>query len=230
MISPQFTVCIPAAGSGSRMHTNEPKQYLFLHNVPLIVHTVRIFDSISECEQIIIAADKVAAMYDVVKPDSFQKNIIIVSGGATRQQSVMNCLKKIRTDTIVLIHDAARPCVTEEEIRDVVEAIKKDGAAVLAIPAHDTVKKVNKKKMVTRTIPRQEIYLAQTPQGAYSTVLKNAYQESLEAGVEFTDDVQVLERKGIPIRVVEGKPTNIKITTKEDIIIAEAILKRRSHS
>lgn len=222
-----FIVCIPAAGEGKRMHAPEPKQFLELLGIPILMHTLRIFDSMPECEKIIIATNDETKILDLKKKYQSKKDIFCVKGGGTRQQSVMNCLEDIQSDSIVLVHDAVRPCVTHEEIREVVRAIHMYGAALLAAPARDTIKRIDQSMMIAETIPRQKIFLAQTPQGSKAHILKRAYQVSLEKNISVTDDVQVLEQQGIPVKVVAGKVTNIKITDPDDLIIAEAILRNR---
>lgn len=222
-----FIVCIPAAGVGSRMQTAKPKQYLPLLNLPIIIHTLRIFDSMPECEHIIIASDDADRLRRIIYKHPLKSTPHIVEGGGTRQQSVMNCLDAIEGNPITLIHDAARPCVTHAEIRSVVHAVAEKGAALLALPARDTMKHADPSGKIIETLDRTKIFLAQTPQGAYASVFRSAYQGALKSGISLTDDVQALERGGIPVYVVEGKSTNIKITTEDELMLAEVILQRR---
>ena len=226
MSIPRCTVCIPAAGSGSRMQMDEPKQYLPLLDIPILIHSVRAFHRLDTCDRVIVATDDAARMQSLLQKYSLEKKIEIVEGGTTRAESVWNCLQRVDDEALVLIHDAARPCVTREEIESVVHAVAQYGAAVLAFPARDTIKRAEG-NFVKETVDRSTIFLAQTPQGATATLFKKAFQFVREHALAITDDVQALEAIGVSVRIVEGKTTNIKVTTQDDLWIAGEILKRR---
>ncbi|MBE0644434.1 MAG: 2-C-methyl-D-erythritol 4-phosphate cytidylyltransferase [Bacteroidetes bacterium] len=222
-----FIVCIPAAGIGRRMDSDTPKQYLHLHGRPLLAHTINVFDGMPECAGIVLAVDDETAARRLVESCAPRVPVQIVAGGLRRQDSVANALAVCgEDDTIVLVHDAARPCVTRAHVRAVAEAVHQHGAALLALPARDTIKEVHA-GLVRATLDRTVIWQAQTPQGARAGLLRIAFAEALRKGIEATDDVSLLEAMDVPVHVVEGSPNNIKITTREDLVIAEAILKLR---
>ncbi len=226
MPTPRFTVCIPAAGGGSRMESGVPKQYLPILGVPMVARTSGVFAGMEECERIVLASDDPERLEQILRASGAWRDCRIVRGGAERRDSVLACLREVPEDAIALVHDAARPCVTPGEIRAVARAAARQGAALLALPARDTVKRVDAGGRVIETIPRGEIRLAQTPQGASARFLRSAY-EAAAGEIGITDDMQVLERAGIPVFVVEGSPFNLKVTTPGDLLLAEAILRSR---
>ena len=153
-------------------------------------------------------------------------NIQIANGGAERFESVANALALLKPEVeFVAVHDAVRPCVTETLINDVFARAEKTGAAMLAVPVSDTLKQVDQNRQVKTTMPRQGLWLAQTPQVFRRDWLQAAYDQRAKLGSNITDDAQLLEAAGHAVHVVEGATTNIKITTKHDIFLAEAILK-----
>jgi len=153
-------------------------------------------------------------------------NITVAEGGATRADSVANALQKVKDEAdFVAIHDAVRPCVTPELIDAVFQAAQQHGAAILAVPVSDTVKKVGKNGRIEATLSREGLWLAQTPQVFRKDWLLTAYAQRHKIVGEVTDDAQLVEAAGYPVHVVEGSSANIKITTKSDLILAEAILK-----
>ena len=208
------------------MQMDEPKQYLPLLDIPILIHSVRAFHRLDTCDRVIVATDDAARMQSLLQKYSLEKKIEIVEGGTTRAESVWNCLQRVDDEALVLIHDAARPCVTREEIESVVYAVAQYGAAVLAFPARDTIKRAEE-NFVKETVDRSTIFLAQTPQGVTATLFKKAFQFVREHALAITDDVQALEAIGVSVRIVEGKTTNIKVTTQDDLWIAGEILKRR---
>lgn len=223
----QFTVCIPAAGIGRRMQSDTPKQYLHLHGRPLLAHTLDVFDAMPECAAIVLAVDDETAARRLVDSCALRVPVRIVPGGPRRQDSVANALTVCgEDDTIVLVHDAARPCVTRDQVRAVADAARTHGAALLALPARDTIKEVHA-GLVRETLDRTVIWQAQTPQAARAGLFRIAFAEAKGKGIEATDDVSLLEAMDIPVHVVEGSPMNIKVTTPDDLVVAEAILKLR---
>ena len=164
-------------------------------------------------------------------PEILKKKTALVEGGDNRQQSVANCLAAITaaSSDIVLVHDAVRPFVSEEIIRDVIAAAKKQGAAIAGVPAVDTVKQVDRTAdgaLIKTTIPRERVVMAQTPQGFRYDVLKKAFDEATADGFTGTDEASLVERSGHPVAVVMGSSRNIKITTPADLELAEFFLKR----
>jgi 2-C-methyl-D-erythritol 4-phosphate cytidylyltransferase len=220
---------IPAAGSGNRFGGQIPKQFVEIAGSPVILHTLRRFE----------ACDAIGAMVVALQPGemeqfdrslrscSFAKPIRIVSGGAERSDSILNSLHVAREfqPEIVAVHDAVRPFVTPEQISAVIARARETGAAILALPVTDTIKEVEGGRIV-RTIDRRRIWRAQTPQAFRYDLLLRANADARTADLPpamTTDDSLLVERLGEPVSVVEGSPNNIKITTPEDLVLAERI-------
>jgi 2-C-methyl-D-erythritol 4-phosphate cytidylyltransferase len=227
-------VIIPAAGLGTRMSApgSKPaptsKQFAELDGVPIIVHTLRKFGAVSEVDEIYIAMRKPEseAFEARLREEHFAKPLHIVEGGEHRQQSVANALAALKAakEDVILVHDAVRPFVDAETIRNVIEAAEKRGAAIAAIPAFDTIKQVDRTSegaVVNATIPREHIVLVQTPQGFRYHVLKKAFDEAERDGFLGTDEASIVERSGHEVSVVMGTRRNIKITTPDDLELAE---------
>ena len=164
-------------------------------------------------------------------PDILRKEVTFVEGGEHRQQSVANALAAVSAspDDIILVHDAVRPFVTAEIIHDVIEAAGKYGAAIAGMPAMDTIKQVERTSegaVISATVPRERVVMAQTPQGFRYSVLKRAFDEATADGFLGTDEASLVERSGHQVVVVMGSPRNIKITTPADMELAEFFLKR----
>ena len=226
-----FTVCIASAGIGSRLGGDVPKQYAELGGIPVLVHTIAVFDALPQCTRIVIASGDRNHLKTLFVKYPVSTECMVVDGGAMRQDSVASMLTVCPNDddSIVLIHDAARPCVDRARILAVVDAIAEHGAAILALPARDTVKRVAHGR-VTATIDRRSIWLAQTPQGARVGLLRRAFAAARQDGYLGTDDAELLERIGCGVTVVEGVASNIKITYAEDIALAEVILQQQGRS
>jgi 2-C-methyl-D-erythritol 4-phosphate cytidylyltransferase len=155
-------------------------------------------------------------------------NVQIADGGSERFESVANALALLKPEAeFVAIHDAVRPCVTDEMIDAVFATAAKNGAALLAVPVTDTLKRVDGTRLVKETVSRQGLWLAQTPQVFRRDWLVEAYQKRSSLGREITDDTQLVEAAGHPVFAVEGSSTNVKLTTKHDLFLAEAVLKSR---
>jgi 2-C-methyl-D-erythritol 4-phosphate cytidylyltransferase len=223
-------VIIPAAGLGTRMSApgGKSKQFAELNGVPIIIHTLRKFAALPEVNEIYIAMRKPEseAFASRLQQEHFAKKIHIVEGGEHRQQSVSSALAALKAakEDIILVHDAVRPFVDAEIIGNVIEAAKKTGAAIAAIPAFDTIKQVDRTSegaVVNATIPREHIVLVQTPQGFRYHVLKKAFDEAERDGFVGTDEASIVERSGHEVSVVMGSRRNIKITTPDDLELAE---------
>ena len=220
---------VVAAGKGTRLGGNLPKQFLDLGGIPIIIHTLRQFESSREIDQIVavVPAEETAAFLSLAKEFDLQKPLQVVAGGATRAQSVRQGLNAIARAEIVAVHDGVRPFVTPDEIDRVVQAARKSGAAILVAPVSDTIKDVQSDR-VTATLPRAAMRRALTPQCFRYDLLQRAYDQldTLETdGIEVTDDSFLIERLGLEVSAVEGSSRNIKITDAEDLAFAEAILK-----
>lgn len=224
---------IPAAGIGRRMQQNLPKQYLTLGDRPILAVTLAVFEQLPEITEITVVAQPAALDFcqqQVIAPYGFKKVWRLVPGGKERQDSVYNALKVLQRQNdwdIFLVHDGVRPFVTPEEIRRVIQAAQQHGAAILACPAQDTVKKVNRAKQIKKTLPRQDIWLAQTPQAFQAAILWRAFVAAYGRNFYGTDEASLVEALGLPVVVEPGSPLNIKVTTPEDLLLATAIYQER---
>ena len=235
-------VIIPAAGLGTRMGGLTPgakpvrvtpisKQFTEIGGAPILVHTLRKFEAVSQVSEIVLAlrADDAKPCKSRLQMEGLQKKVSVVEGGEHRQQSVANGLAKIDAapGDLVLVHDAVRPFVDAEIIGNVIQAAARHGAAIAALPATDTVKQVDRTAdgaIVVSTIPRARVVMAQTPQGFRYDVLKKAFDEAQADGFQGTDEASLVERTGHEVAVVMGSPQNIKITTPADMALAEFFL------
>jgi 2-C-methyl-D-erythritol 4-phosphate cytidylyltransferase len=234
-------VILPAAGMGTRMSQSAsgagsatPKQFLSIAGVPVLVHCLRAF----------IAAPRVETAYVAVRRSEMERvrallaefgfpAVRVVEGGDNRQQSVSNALTLLVSETrcaeedIVLVHDAARPLIDPGTIERTIDAVVEHGAAIVGLPAVDTIKQVERTArgaIVTATIPRERIVQAQTPQGARCGLLRRAFAEAEADEFAGTDEASLLERAGIEVAVVQGSARNFKITQAGDLELAEFYL------
>lgn len=222
------TAIIAAAGSGSRMVGNRPKQFLELAGTPIIFHTLKPFE---ECESInevivVLPAEESAGFLSMAGKFGLRKLVKVVPGGSTRADSVKRGLLAIRAATaeIVAVHDGVRPFVTVEEIEQTVRVARDVGAAILVAPVVDTIKEVSDDR-VARTIDRTVLCRALTPQCFRYDVLRRAYESIDVTDPSLTDESSLVERMGVPVALVQGSSRNMKITTKADLVLAEALLK-----
>jgi len=231
----KITAILPAAGLGTRMGAETPKQFLELDGAPILVHSVRKIASCELVTDIIIAtrADEVARLEERLRTEKFRQTLRVVKGGDTRQESVAAALKQVGDGTeIVLVHDAVRPFVTREQIARVIEEARSCGAAILGIPAMDTVKEVKRASLpedvalITMTVPRERVVLAQTPQAFRTRILKEAFARAETDGVSASDEAGLVERLGQEVHVVLGSERNIKITKPADMELANFYLER----
>ena len=209
------------------------KQFTDLGGTPILIHTLRRFAAADGVSEIWVALrdSEMDGVRSRLQQDEQlrQKKVELVAGGEHRQQSVEHALNAIAAsnDDIILVHDAVRPFVTNEVIREVIEAAKKYGAAIAGMPAVDTVKQVERTAegaLIKATIPRAGIVMAQTPQGFRYEVIKKAFDEASADGFTGTDEASLVERSGHEVAVVMGAPRNIKITTPADLELAEFYL------
>jgi 2-C-methyl-D-erythritol 4-phosphate cytidylyltransferase len=219
---------VVAGGKGTRFGGNRPKQFLELNGAPVIVQTLRQFECCTEIESVIVVlpAEEMAGFQSLIEKFDLKKVSHVVAGGDSRAQSVRNGLAAIDQADIVAVHDGVRPLVTPEEINRVVRAARASGAAILVAPIGDTVKAIDNSE-VKRTLPRQDLRRALTPQCFRFEILKQAYDclaEIESSGIEVTDDSFLVERLGVEIVAVEGSARNIKITNQEDLVVAEVVL------
>jgi len=215
---------IAAGGRGARFGGDQPKQLLALGGISLLQRSVEAFTRSAAIDHIVVALPAELASNPPGYVTQGPKRIDVVAGGERRQDSVANAFARVSERAeIVVIHDAARPLVTDDLIRRTVEAASEFGAAIAALPARDTVKRADAQQMIAGTLPRREIFLAQTPQAFRSEVLRAALALST-AGTDATDEAMLAEQAGHRVRLVEGDPRNIKITTPDDLAIAESFL------
>jgi 2-C-methyl-D-erythritol 4-phosphate cytidylyltransferase len=228
-------VIIPAAGMGTRMAAGSnvpaPKQFLSVGGVPVLVRSVKAFLEVPAIDAVCLAVrgterDRVEAQ---IREYKLGPRVHMVEGGSNRQESVGNALMALECDDddVVLVHDAVRPLIDSATIERTIEAVTKHGAAIVGLPALDTIKQVDRTAdgaIITATIPRERVVLAQTPQGALFGLLQRAYVEAEADGFEGTDEASLLERAGVEVTVVPGSPRNFKITQPGDIELAEYYL------
>lgn len=230
MLTCKAFALIPAAGMGKRMGASINKQYLLLDGLPILAHTLSVFEQSPLIAGICLVtpSDEIPFCREhVVEANGFKKVIALVPGGKERQHSVMNGLNALQghaaADDVVLIHDGVRPFITPALIRDSITAARSSDGALVAVPAKDTIKTVLN-GVVTGTPDRDTLWQAQTPQSFRFDVIQRAHQHAADDDFLGTDDASLVERQGGRITIVMGDYRNIKITTPEDIILAEAFL------
>jgi 2-C-methyl-D-erythritol 4-phosphate cytidylyltransferase len=229
----QITAILPAAGLGTRMGHETPKQFLELDGVPIVILSLRRVASCPLITHIIVAtrAEEIERLDVRIRQEKFTQPVRVVKGGDSRQASVAQALRQIPPDTeLVVVHDAVRPFVTVEQIARVIEEARRCKAAILGIPAMDTVKEVKRASLpedvalITATVPRERVVLAQTPQVFETRLIKEAFAGAEEDGVNASDEAGLIERIGHEVRVVQGSERNIKITKPADMELARFYL------
>ena len=232
----QVYVIIPAAGMGTRMSVatssvSAPKQFLQLRGLPILIHTLRAFAAVAAVQKIHVAvrAPEMERVQAQIHEYSLDGKAVAVAGGDTRQESVSHALQALQANDndIVLVHDAVRPLIDVATIERTIEAVEKHGAAIVALPAIDTIKQVERTAdgaIITTTIPRERIVQAQTPQGFRYGLLRQIFRDAEADGFVGTDEASLAERAGIPVAVVMGTHRNFKITQPGDLELAEFYL------
>jgi len=219
---------VAAGGRGKRMNSSVSKQFLKIKGHPILYYTLRTFENIKEIESIILVVGKddiKKAQEEIVKHYRFKK-VKIVPGGKERQDSIYNGLRKLSPQTdIVVIHDGVRPFVSKRLIKDSIQAARIFGAVGVAVPVKDTIKIVDKSNIIKSTPERHTLRAIQTPQTFKYDIIMKAYEKVFADGFYGTDDTVFVERLGIPVKIIEGAYENIKITTPEDILIAETFVR-----
>jgi 2-C-methyl-D-erythritol 4-phosphate cytidylyltransferase len=225
----EYTVIIPAAGQGKRMNAGKNKQFIMLGDKPVIVHTLSVFEQDVYCRGILLVINEkeIDLFNELIATYGIKKVQHLVVGGAERQYSVYNGLIKVQgSDGLVLVHDGARPFITIQKIHELVKAASETGAAILAVPVKDTIKKVTN-GFVDETVERSSLWAVQTPQAFHIPLLLTAYEQAFQTGFIGTDDASLVEKMDKPISVVTGDYENIKLTTPEDLTYGESILRNR---
>jgi 2-C-methyl-D-erythritol 4-phosphate cytidylyltransferase len=219
-----FYTIIVAGGSGKRMGNIIPKQFMLLNGIPVLMHTLNAFYTNEYQPQIILVLPESEDFFwqQLIEEYQFKIPHQIVYGGTERFHSVKNALSIItNSNSVIAIHDGVRPLVSQKTISNCFQSALAKGNAIAAIPAKDSIRKV--KDNQSKALNRSEIYLVQTPQTFLFEQLRDAYKQ--DYSINFTDDASVVEQAGFPIHIENGDEFNFKITFKEDLIIAEALLK-----
>lgn len=221
-----ITAVIVAGGKGTRMKAGINKVFLKLLEKEIILHTISAFDNNRLISDIVLVTDDIEKCRNLIAEEDFSKPITVVSGGATRQQSVYNGIQKADGE-FVAIHDGARALITDDEITAVINDCIKYGCAALGVKCKDTLKSADEDGFICATIDRNVTYNIQTPQVFNKEMILVAHMKAREDGFEATDDCAVVEHFGGRIKITEGSYENIKITTPEDMAVAENILQKR---
>jgi len=234
----KVTAIVPAAGSGLRMKGNVPKQFLLLNGLPILTYTLKVLELSPKIDEVILVAPESQVSFcqtEIVSKYHLKKVSKVIPGGKQRQDSVYEGLKAVSADTEwVVVHDGVRPFVTRDMIESAIESAweAKDGA-VVAIPMRDTPKEVSsdlpagQAGRIIKTLDRQKLWLAQTPQVFRKSLFLKAHEEARSHGIYGTDDAVLVERLGGCIRIVPGSEENIKVTTPADLYLADAIIATR---
>lgn len=221
---------IVSGGRGRRMGSETPKQYLKLDGLPVLIHTLRVFDGMDSIDEIVLVLSRGEWEGFRKLPYRFRKTIHLAEGGVERQDSVRNGLDRLAETgplDIVVVHDGARPLVTKEIIQDGLDCYRDHGDCACGVIPKDTIKVRGTDGYAVRTLDRKELFAVQTPQIFSFTALREAHRRLSTEGILVTDDTMVLERYGGKVFLYEGSYENIKITTKDDLTVAENILKER---
>ena len=231
----QVFVILPAAGLGTRMAGPQPKQFLALNGLPILIHSLRAFAAVPRVTAIYVAvrSTEIERVEAQVAEYGLAGRVRVVEGGDNRQESVSHALAALsaQPDDVVLVHDAVRPLIDAATIDRTIDAVIEFGAAIVGLPAVDTIKHVERTAhgaLITATIPREFVVLAQTPQGFRYGLLQKAFAEAQADGFVGTDEASVVERAGLPVAVVHGSQVNLKITQPGDLELAEFYLGQRA--
>ena len=227
----KVTALIPAAGMGKRMGKDRQKQFLMFGDMPVLAHTLKVFEGVDEVTEIIVIAPKGEEGFcldKIIEKYRIHKVTKVIAGGKERQDSVYNGLKLLSDDTdFVIVHDGVRPFVSGDVIKQGIEFAKSFDGVVAGIPAKDTVKRVSDDMFVEATMNRAHLWLIQTPQTFKYKIINEAYNKAYINDYYGTDDSSLVERLGYKIKVIMDSYENIKITTPEDMLFAEMIYKNR---
>lgn len=231
------TAIVLAGGSGSRMKSTVKKQYLLMEGMPVLCYSLSVFQNSPLIDEIVLVCGKgeiEQCRIDIVEKYGYTKVRQIVEGGKERYHSVYEGLKAAKDCAYILIHDGARPFIDDAMIERIMEELPKCRATVVGVPAKDTIKLSDSNGYVEQTLPRERLWTIQTPQSFSYELIREAYDELAKeepVDVKITDDAMVAEYFAhVPVKLIEGSYENIKITTPEDLLLAEMILKKRKNS
>ncbi len=226
------TAIILAAGKGRRMNAGINKQFMLLNNKPLLAHTLEAFNNCKAIDNIILVVNSEELQIcrkQIIDAYGFDKVDKLICGGSERQQSVFNGIMELNENCgIVAIHDGARPIISEDIIERCIEGAKVFGAVSAGMPIKETIKILNEECLVEYTPERGKVWITQTPQAFRPDIIRKAHERAALEGVSSTDDAFLVEHMGIKVRMIEGSYDNIKVTTPEDMIIAEIIMGKRA--
>lgn len=224
----RYEVVLPAAGSGKRMGAGQNKLFLNLADKPILIHTLLVFEQDENCTGIWLAVkdEERPFIQSLIEKYNIAKVKGMPTGGEERQHSVHSCLKEMNAVDVVLVHDAARPFITIPKITELAKVAYEKGAAVAGVRVKDTMKVVHN-GLIKETVDRESLWMVQTPQAFRYDLLAEAENEAEKAGFLGTDEAMLVERLGHDIHIVECSYENVKMTTQEDLIFGEAILKQR---
>ncbi|HOM03713.1 MAG TPA: 2-C-methyl-D-erythritol 4-phosphate cytidylyltransferase [Acetivibrio sp.] len=224
----RVSAVVVAAGKGTRMNMDVNKQYINVGGIPLLARTLKVFEDCFLIDEVVLVVGNSDMFYckeNVVEAYNLKKVKMLVAGGAQRQDSVYNGLLQVSVESdIVVIHDGARPFINEEIIENCIEAAEEFGASTAAVPVKDTIKSADSGGFVKETLERSTLWAIQTPQAFLKDVIMKAHKKAADDGFYGTDDTVLVERMGIRTRLVMGSYNNIKITTREDLTFAEALI------
>ena len=222
---------IVAAGQGRRMVGDRRKQYLILAGLPILTRTLMVFarcDAVNEIILVVPEDDIDFCRDTILEPEGLNHKIVLISGGKRRQDSVFNGLKNVNPNCdIVVIHDGVRPFVQNEHITKCIDGAIRFGACIMGLPTYETLKQVDPSDHIIRTLKRDDIWLAQTPQAFRHELLRQAHERARIENFTATDDASLLEWLGETVKIVMGSRRNIKITVKEDLLMARWMLQEK---
>ncbi len=225
------TAIVAAAGSGRRMETGINKVFIPLVGRPVLLHSLQVLTACPEVDNLIIvvAPGEEAQAEDLLREARLNKGWKVVTGGSERQYSIANALSAVPASSgIILIHDGARPLLDPASVSAAVAAARGCGAAGVAVPVKDTIKTVDSAGFIAATPERSTLWAIQTPQVFEAALLRRAYAQAARDGFLATDDAALVERLGVRVKIVQGSYRNLKITTPEDLVVAEALLRKEA--
>ncbi|WP_075620309.1 2-C-methyl-D-erythritol 4-phosphate cytidylyltransferase [Paenisporosarcina indica] len=225
----EYIVVLPAAGSGKRMNAGHNKLFLTLRDKPILIHTLEVFEKDENCTGIWLAVkpEEREIIQDMLKQYHITKVKGLPAGGEERQHSVYACIQAAGNESeLILVHDAARPFIEPSVIAQLTNAAQKNGAAIAGVKVKDTMKRVHN-NVIEETVDREQLWMIQTPQAFQTSILINAQKQAAQDDFLGTDESMLVERLGIAVHVVESTYDNVKMTTREDLLIGDAILQKR---
>jgi len=224
----EYVVVLPAAGSGKRMGAGQNKLFLKLRSIPILIHTLRVFEQDSTCTEIWLAVkpEERETIQRMLEEFNITKVKGMPTGGAERQHSVNACVQASLGANLILVHDAARPFIEPNVIKELTNRAFETGAAIAGVKVKDTMKKVHN-GIIEETVDRDQLWMIQTPQAFRYDILAKAQKQAEQDQFLGTDESMLVERLGYPVHIVESTYDNVKMTTQEDLLIGEAILQKR---